>query len=63
MLGGKDEFVIHFSEMHDYRFLLASEINAPTTIRNNIIDALKRLYADKQGGNLPIYEVEDKHLK
>ena len=60
MLGGKDEFVLHFREMHDYRYLLARDNNAATMIRKEIIDALKRLYADKQGGNLPIYAVEVK---
>jgi hypothetical protein len=55
--------VLHFRDMHDYRYLLSRNNNAAMTIRKDIIDALKRLYVDKQGGNLPIYAVEVKQLK
>lgn len=41
MLGSKDDFVLHFKDMHDYRYLIKD-----TNQRKDLIDVVKRLYAD-----------------
>ena len=58
MLGAKDDFVLHFKDMQDYRYLIKD-----TTQRKELIDTVKKLYADKVGANLPIYAVEARNLK
>ena len=58
MLGSKDEFVLHFEGTHDHRYLVKD-----TNVRKEIIDVLKRLYADQFQQNLPIYAVDEKNLK
>jgi hypothetical protein len=57
MLGSKDELVIHFREYRDFRYLIDAHL------RNDLIDTVKRLYADKFNENLYVYAVQEKYLK
>jgi hypothetical protein len=57
MLGSKDEFVFHFREFQDFRYLIDNHL------RNDLIDTVKRLYADKFNENLYVYAVQEKYLK
>ena len=58
MLGSKDDFVLHFWEEQDLRYH-AKDTNA----RKEVIDLIKRLYADKFGKNIPLYAVDVKCLR
>jgi hypothetical protein len=54
MLGSKNEFVLHVKGKHDYRYLTKDSDH-----RNQIIETLKKLFADKFHQNLPIFAVEE----
>ena len=55
MLGSKDDFVLHFKEPRDYRYLIRD-----AELRSSMIETIKQLFADKFHQNLPIFAVEKK---
>ena len=54
MLGSKTEFTLHVPKEYDYRFL--------SDRRTEIIDIIKRRYAEKFMENLPIYGIDKEKL-
>ena len=58
MQGSKNEFVIHVKKKHDYRIQTACQFT-----RKDVVDLIKRNYADKYQTNLPIYHIECGNLK
>ena len=57
MLGSKDELVFHFKEYRDFRYLIDAHF------RNDLIETVKKIYADKFHENLSVYAVQEKYLK
>jgi hypothetical protein len=57
MLGSKDDLVFHIREYRDFRYLI------DTHLRNDLIETVKKLYADKFKENLYVYAVQEKCLK
>ena len=55
LLGAKIEFTLHVQNEYDYRF--------QSEKRNEIVDAIKRAYAEKFKKNLPVYGIEKEKLQ